>query len=255
MSEISATGLAGLLARLLAEGHHIAAEHDGDAVDLPEHGLRVVVGAPDLQSNGMVVRVPIGVVMPEWGGVAAWDQAVGIGGGDRSPAMDALDGWLHNVFPVFAAAYVPGSDLTGHVHPYAMSNGTQTADVYFGPLAMRDFGGMTDAVRETAAELPPTMRAVHTLLDGYAYPDRPIWAYTFCGNMPDGPVTEVTVLNDDASASMAHIADHLPWDGGHGSVKSWALVVPAKGEHVAATSGENAAPAGGEKVVPAGGED
>lgn len=230
MSEISAASVAEFLARMLAEGHGIPARHDGDAVDLPEHRLRIVVEAPDMQPNGLVVRVPIGVVLPEWDDVPAWDQAVGIGGGERHPVAEAIDVWTHNTFPVFAAAYIPGNDLMERVHPFVMNDGKQTARVYAGPLAMRDFGGMSDAVRDAAVEQPPTMRVVHTLLDGYAYPDRPIWASTFCGNMADGPITEVTLLNNDASESMGHVADHLPWDGGHGSVKSWALVMPGDGD-------------------------
>ncbi|MEV4255857.1 DUF6348 family protein [Spirillospora sp. NPDC049652] len=229
MSEINTVAVAEYLARMLSDGHGIPAHQDGDAVDLPEHGLRVVVGTPELQPNGQVVRVPIGVVLPGWEGVPAWDQAVGIGHDERHPVTDAVTGWMHNTFPVFAAAYVPGTDLMERVEPFAMSNGKQSATVFCGPLGMRDFGGMGDAVRDAAVERPPTMRVVQTLLDGYAYPDRPIWTYTFCANMADGPITEVTILNDDASESMAHVADHLPWDGGHGSIKSWALVVPATG--------------------------
>ncbi|MFC4910568.1 DUF6348 family protein [Actinomadura gamaensis] len=227
MNEISATAVADHLARMLTEGHRIPARPDGDAVELAEHGLRIVVGTPDPQPNGLVVRIPIGVVLPESGGIPAWDQAVGIGGGDRHPVADAVDGWMHNTFPVFAAAYVPGTDLMDRVTPFLMTNGKQSVHVHAGPLAMRDFGGMGEAVRNAAVDQPPTMRVIHALLDGYAYPDRPIWAYTYCANMKDGPLTEVTVLNSDAGDSMGHVADHLPWDGGHGSIKSWALVTPA----------------------------
>ncbi|MCP2335416.1 hypothetical protein [Actinomadura rupiterrae] len=227
MNEISAASVAGFLAQMLTEGHRVPARADGDTVHLTEHGLQVVIDTPDPQPNGMVIRVPVGVVLPESGGIPAWDQAVGVGTADRHPAADAIDGWMHNTFPVFAASYIPGTDLMNRVAPFLMSNGTQTVDVYAGPLAIRDFGGMPDTVRDAAVDKPPTMRVVHTLLDGYAYPDRPIWAYTYCANMPSGPLTEVTVLNSDASDSMAHVSDHLSWGDGHGSIKSWALVKPA----------------------------
>ncbi|MEV0401955.1 hypothetical protein [Actinoallomurus sp. NPDC050550] len=44
--------------------------------------------------------MPIGVNHPAWGEVFAWDQAVGVGGGDRYPVVAAAYDWLHNVFPV-----------------------------------------------------------------------------------------------------------------------------------------------------------
>src|SRR5262249_38128619 len=46
-------------------------------------------------------RVPMGVNHPAMGEVFAWDQAVGVGGGDRDPVVAAAYDWLHNVFPVY----------------------------------------------------------------------------------------------------------------------------------------------------------
>ncbi|MBA9007031.1 hypothetical protein [Thermomonospora cellulosilytica] len=109
--DITAETAADLLARLCAEGHGLPARRDGTVVDLGGSGLRIAVDAPDLQENGLVAQVPIGVGHPRWGEVFAWDQAVGIGGQDRHPVADALDGWMHNVLPVFAAMALPGGDL------------------------------------------------------------------------------------------------------------------------------------------------
>jgi hypothetical protein len=150
---------------------------------------------------------------------------VGIATADRHPVTEAIDGWLHNVFTVFAAMAIPQSDLAQRVHLHEISNGTRTADVFYGALAIRDFGGLSDDVKRTAADRPPTMVVVEELFNGYALPDQPFWLYTFCASLPNGPITEVTLLNGDASDGFARIADHLPWEG-HGSVKSWALIAP-----------------------------
>jgi hypothetical protein len=77
---MDAASAAELLARMFAEGHGLACRRDDGVVELPEAGLRIAVGTPDLQPNGLVVRVPIGVNHPAWGEVFAWDQAVGVGG-------------------------------------------------------------------------------------------------------------------------------------------------------------------------------
>ncbi|MBA9007032.1 hypothetical protein [Thermomonospora cellulosilytica] len=98
-------------------------------------------------------------------------------------------------------------------------------DVHYGPLSVRNFGGLDEEFHRAVADRPPTMAVVEELFTGYALPDRPIWLYTFCARTPSGPMTEVTLLNGDAGESFGHIADHLPWRG-HGSVKSWALAVP-----------------------------
>ncbi|WP_433178156.1 hypothetical protein [Actinoallomurus sp. CA-150999] len=44
--------------------------------------------------------MPIGVNHPAWGEVFVWDQAVGVGGGERDPVVAAAYDWLYNVFPV-----------------------------------------------------------------------------------------------------------------------------------------------------------
>jgi hypothetical protein len=225
--DVTAETLAGRLARMLAEGHGLAARPDGTVVHLDAGGLRVKVGDPDTQPHGLSVRVPIGVNHPSWGEVFAWDQSVGLAAGDRHPTAEALDGWVHNVLPVFAAMALPGSGLAGRAAPFAFSDGRRTMDVHYGPLAVRDFGGLGEDLRRAAAERPPTMVLVDELFTGYALPDRPLWLYTFCARTPNGPITEVTLLNGDSSASFGHIADHLPWEG-HGSLKSWALAVPRR---------------------------
>jgi hypothetical protein len=223
--EISAQEVAGFLARMLGEGHGLAVNVEGAVVHLPEAELRIAVDTPDPQRHGMSIRLPIGVNHPSWGEPFAWDQSVGIAVNERHPAAEALDGWLHNVFPVFAAMAMPGSDLAGRASAFTIAGGQRAADVFYGPLAVRDFGGLADEVRHAAADRPPTMVVVEELFTGYTLPERPVWAYTYCARMPDGPITEVTLLNGDSSESFRHIADHLPWNG-HGSVKSWALVVP-----------------------------
>ncbi|MDL4773887.1 MULTISPECIES: DUF6348 family protein [Thermomonosporaceae] len=217
--------IAGHVARMLGEGHGLPVTLDGAAVDITGTGIRVAVGAPETYLEGRTIRIPIGIAHPSWNGMFAWDQTVGTRGADRHPVAEALDGWAHNVFAVFAAALLPSSDLARRVTALPITSGSETADVYYGALAMRDFGGFTDADREAIASRPPTMVLIEELFGGYALPDRPVWVYTYCARMPDGPVTEVTVLNGDSSESFGHIADHLPWHG-HGSVKSWALVVP-----------------------------
>jgi hypothetical protein len=223
--EISAAEVAAFVARLFGEGHALETRVEGAVVHLPAAGLSVAVDTPAPEPHGMVVRIPIGVGHPAWGGQYAWDQAVGIAAGDRHPVADAVDGWVHNVFPVFAAMAMPGSDLAGRAHPFTIASGDRTADVHCGPLAIRDFGGLAEGVRRAAAERPPAMALVQELFTGYAIPDRPVWACVYAARMPDGPLTEVTLLNGDSSEAFAHIADHLPWEG-HGSVKSWALAVP-----------------------------
>ncbi|MFI0348876.1 DUF6348 family protein [Actinomadura sp. 9N407] len=223
--EISAQEVAGFLARMLGEGHGLAVNLEGAVVHLPESKLSIAVDTPDPQHHGKSIRLPIGVNHPSWGEPFAWDQAVGIAVNERHPAAEALDGWLHNVFPVFAAMAMPGGDLAGRASAFTIASGERTADVFYGPLAIRDFGGLADGVRHAAADRPTTMVVIEELFTGYTLPDSPVWAYTYCARMPDGPIAEVTLLNGDSSESFGHIADHLPWNG-HGSVKSWALVVP-----------------------------
>ncbi|MFC5747775.1 DUF6348 family protein [Actinomadura rugatobispora] len=223
--EINAAEVAAFVARLLGEGHALETRVEGAVVHLPESGLRVAVDAPDPESHGKVIRIPIGVNHPAWGEAFAWDQAVGVASGERHPVADAVDGWVHNVFPVFAAMAMPGSELAGRAHPFVIASGDRTADVYCGPLAIRDFGGLAERLWQAAAERPPAMALVQELFTGYAIPERPLWAYVYAARMPDGPRTEVTLLNGDSSEAFAHIADYLPWEG-HGSVKSWVLAVP-----------------------------
>jgi hypothetical protein len=222
---MDAASTAEVLARMFAEGHGLACRHDGGVVELPEAGLRIGVDAPDLQPNGVVVRVPIGVNHPAWGEVFAWDQAVGVGGDDRDPVVAAAYDWLHNVFPVFAAYALPGHELAANVHTEVRSDGRRKARIHYGPLAFRDFGGLGDATRRAAIDRPPSMVVAERLFDGYALPDRPLWWYTFAARMPDGPIEEVTLANGDAGESLAGVAGHLPWEG-HGAVKSWALLAP-----------------------------
>lgn len=222
--DMGAEDIAGLLARLLAEGHALPAAADGAEVDVAGTGVRIAIAAPQPQDNGLV-QLPIGVSHPTFGGMFAWDQAVGVPGADRHPAADALDGWTHTVFPVFAAALLPGSDLAAHATAEPLEGGDRKAEVFYGPVATRDFGGLTDGDRSAMADRPPTRVVIEELFTGYALPDRPVWVFTFCARLPSGPVTEVTLLNGEAGSSFGHIADHLPWQG-HGSVKSWALVVP-----------------------------
>ncbi|GAA2417620.1 hypothetical protein GCM10010191_30330 [Actinomadura vinacea] len=223
--DIDAAEVAAFLARLFTEGHALRAHVEGAVVHLPESGLRVAVDTPAPEPHGKIVRIPIGVGHPSWGEPFAWDQAVGLATGERHPVADALDGWLHNVFPVFAAMALPGGDLARRAHTFMITSGDRTADVFCGPLAIRDFGGLAEGVRRVAAERPPVTALVQELFTGHAIPERPVWAYVYCANMPGGRITEVTLLNGDSSEAFGHIADHLPWEG-HGSIKSWALVVP-----------------------------
>ncbi|WP_067465032.1 DUF6348 family protein [Actinomadura macra] len=227
---IGAQEVAEYVARMLGEGHGLPVTRDGAVVEVTGTGVRVAVAEPETYMDGRSIRVPIGVAHPSWDGMFAWDQTVGVGGGERHPVAEALDGWAHNVFPVFAAPLLPSSDLARNAAAIPLTSGDRTADVYYGPLAFRDFGGLAPAVRAAAAERPPTMVVVQELFGGFALPDRPLWLYTFCARMPDGPVTEVTLLNGDSSGSFGHVADHLPWEG-HGSVKSWALVMPRPAGH------------------------
>jgi hypothetical protein len=222
---MDAASAAELLARMLGEGHGLACRLTDGVVELPEARLRIAVDTPDLQPNGVIVRVPIGVNHPAWGEVFAWDQAVGVGGDDRNPLVAAAYDWLHNVFPVFAAYAMPGHDLAANVYSEERTDGRRTARIHYGPLSFRDFGGLGDATREAAIGRPPTMVVAERLLDGYALPDRPLWWYTFAARMPDGPIEEVTLVNGDAGDSLKGIADHLPWEG-YGSFKSWALIAP-----------------------------
>ncbi|MFB4302323.1 DUF6348 family protein [Actinomadura sp. NTSP31] len=223
--DIGAEEIAGLLARMLADGHALPASAGGAEVEVAGTGVRIAIAAPQPQDNGLV-QLPIGVSHPSFGGMFAWDQAVGVPGGDRHPAADALDGWAHTVFPVFAAALLPGCDLAGHATVTPLAGGERSARVYYGPVATRDFGGLTEDDRSAMAGRPPTQVVIEELFTGYALPDRPVWLFTFCARLPSGPITEVTLLNGEAGASFGHIADHLPWHG-HGSVKSWALLVPS----------------------------
>jgi len=223
--DITAETAADLLARLCAEGHGLSARRDGAMIDLGECGLRITVDAPRMQDNGLVVQLPIGVGHPRWSGEFAWDQAVGIGGRDRHPVANALDGWVHNVLPVFAAMALPDSDLAERAWTARFHDGTRAMDVHYGPATIRDFGGLTEEFHRAVADRPPTMAVVEELFTGYALPDRPIWLFTFCARTPGGPITEVTLLNSDIGTRFGHIADHLPWQG-HGTVKSWALAVP-----------------------------
>lgn len=218
-----------LLARMFTEGHGIAAHRDGSVVRLPDAALTVAVDTPELQPGGLIVRLPVGVAHPAWGGIFAWDQSVGIARDGLHPVADALTGWLHNVFPVFAAFALPGSELAGHVHTDLRSDGRRALRIHYGPLAVRDFGGLGETTLRTAAERPPSAVVAERLFAGYALPDRPVWWYSYCARMPNGPVDEVTLLNGDASEQLAGISDHLPWEG-HGSVKSWALAVPVTDE-------------------------
>lgn len=223
---MDAASAAELLARMFGEGHGLACRLDGVVVELPDAGLRVAVDAPELQPNGLVVRLPIGVNHPSWGKVFAWDQAVGIGQADRDPAAVAAHDWLHNVFPVFAAYAMPGHELARNVHSDVRFDGQRAARIHYGPLAFRDFGGLGEATRRAAIDRPPSMVVAERLFDGYALPDRPLWWYTYAAHTPNGPIEEVTLANGDAGAALAGIAGHLPWEG-HGSVKSWALIAPA----------------------------
>ncbi|MFB4314372.1 DUF6348 family protein [Actinomadura sp. 21ATH] len=223
--EIGAHEVAAFLARMLGEGHGLAVRAEGALVHLPDQKMRIAVDTPEIQHNGMSIRVPIGVNHPSWGEPFAWDQAVGVAVDERHPVTQALDAWTHNVLPVFAAMAMPGGDLAARAAAFTVASAGRTADVYYGPLAIRDFGGLGEELKRAAAGRPPTMVVVEELFDGYALPERPLWVYTFCARMPDGPITEVTLLNGDSSDAFGHVADHLPW-AGHGSLKSWALVVP-----------------------------
>ncbi|GAA0345473.1 hypothetical protein NE235_28725 [Actinoallomurus spadix] len=222
---MDAASAAELLARMFGEGHGLACRLDGNVVELPDAGLRVAVDTPDLQPNGVIVRVPIGVNHPAWGDVFAWDQAVGVGGDDRHPVAAAAYEWLHHVFPVFAAYALPGHELAANVHTETRNDGRRPARIHYGPIAIRNFGGLGEVTQRAVADRSPTMVVAERLFDGYALPDRPLWWYTFAARMPDGPIEEVTLVNGDGGDSLRGISDHLPWEG-HGSVKSWALLVP-----------------------------
>ncbi|MCO5994788.1 hypothetical protein [Actinoallomurus rhizosphaericola] len=222
---MDAASAAELLARMFGEGHGLACRLDNNVVELPEARLRIAVDIPDLQPNGVVVRMPIGVNHPAWGEVFAWDQAVGVGGEDRHPVVAAAYDWLHYVFPVFAAYAMPGHGLAANVHTETRFDGRRAAKIHYGPIAIRDFGGLTETTQQAAADRSPTMVVAERLFTGYALPDRPLWWYTFAARMPSGPIEEVTLVNGDGGDSLKGISDHLPWEG-HGSVKSWALIAP-----------------------------
>jgi hypothetical protein len=227
--EIGTEKIAESLALLLAESHDLPVSRDGALLSVTGTGVRITVDTPKSFMDGRTVQVPIGVNHPSWGEIFAWDQAVGVGADDRHPIAEAVDGWLHNVFPVFAAALLPSSDLAERATAIPITSGDRTSDVYYGPLKIWNFGGLADSVAAAGADRPPTMVLVEELFGGYALPDRPIWLSTFCARMANGPVTEVTLLNGDSSGDFPHIADHLPWEG-HGGLKSWALVMP-RDEH------------------------
>ncbi|WP_433179949.1 hypothetical protein [Actinoallomurus sp. CA-150999] len=226
---MDASATAELLARMFREGHGITAHLDGPIVRLPDAALTVAVDTPELQPNGLIVRLPVGVGHPAWDDTPAWDQSVGMARDGIHPVADALNGWLHNVFPVFAAFALPGSELAHNVHTDLRFDGQRALRIHYGPLAVRDFGGLGQATQRAAVDRPPSAVVADQLFGGYALPDRPIWWYSFCARMPNGPINEVTVLNGDASEQLTGISDHLPWEG-HGSLKSWALAVPATGE-------------------------
>ena len=223
---MDAAGARDLLVRMCAEGHGLACRYDRGTIELPEAGLRIAVGSPDMQPNGQVVRLPIGVNHPAWGEVFAWDQAVGIGGGRYPhPVVNAVSDWLHNVFSVFAAYAIPDHELAANVHSETRFDGRRVARVHYGPVAFRDFGGLGEVTRQAATERPPSMVVAERLFTGYALPDRPVWWYTFVASMRNGPIEEVTLANGNVGDSLAGIAEHLPWEG-YGSIKSWALIAP-----------------------------
>ncbi|MBW8485586.1 DUF6348 family protein [Actinomadura parmotrematis] len=225
MGEGGGADVAGLIARALAGEDGLRVRQDGDAVELRDGGLRVLAGAPLPQERGAGVRVPIGVGHAAWAGALAWDQAVGIAEGDRSPVERAVDGWLRHVLPVFAAMALPGSAPAAAVRTERISGGGRAVDVHYGPVAIRDFGGIAAEMGRAAAERPPAGEVVRELFTGYALPERPVWLSSFHARGGSAPVAEVVLLNRDTGAAFAHAADHLPW-GGRGSVRSWALVVP-----------------------------
>ncbi|MFB9904677.1 hypothetical protein [Allokutzneria oryzae] len=230
MEELDACGIAEVVAAMLSESHGLRTERTDAVVALSDLDLEIAVEEPEHGPGGAYVRLPLGVRYTAWEEGYAWDQAVGVRSADAHPLADALMSWVHNVLPVFIAIQQPDHPLAEAVfHQLGADGEGRPTELFAGPVAWRDFGGIDDEFVRAASERPPTLVVAERLMSDGQLPDRPVWLYSLCGHVPgqDEDTVEVTLNNNDVSGHFVDVGRHLPWGVGHGTVKSWALLVPA----------------------------
>ncbi|WP_143261595.1 hypothetical protein [Allokutzneria sp. NRRL B-24872] len=230
MEELDAGGIAEVIAAMLSGSHGLRTERTGAVVALVDLDLEIAVEEAEHAADGAYVRLPLGVRCTAWEEGYAWDQAVGVRTDEAHPLADALMYWVNNVLPVFIAIQQPDHPLAEAVfHRLGADGEGRPTELFAGPVDWRDFGGIEGGFADVARERPPTLVVAERLMSEGQLPNRPVWFYSLCGRTSgeNDDTVEVVLNNNDVSGHFVDVAEHLPWGTGHGTVKSWALLVPA----------------------------
>ncbi|SDN41959.1 hypothetical protein SAMN04489726_6534 [Allokutzneria albata] len=230
VEELDAGGIAEVIAAMLRESHNLRTERTGTVVALTDLDLEIAVEEPEHDPAGAYVRLPLGVRCTAWEEGYAWDQAVGVRSAEAHPLADALMSWVDNVLPVFIAIQQPDHPLADAVfHQLGADGEGRPTELFAGPVGWRDFGGIDEGFVDVARRRPPTLVVAERLMREGQLPNRPVWFYSLCGRTSGeaDDTVEVVLNNNDVSGHFVDVGEHLPWGSGQGTVKSWALLVPA----------------------------